>query len=127
MRIAIPHTDGQIAEAFESAGSFKLFNLENGQIISEVTLPAFGSGGESMAEFLKIARADVLICGGITAKSRQLVMGSGLAVYPGFGGSADDAARAFAQGGLKHDDGHDCAHCKQDCAQHNHGHAHSHD
>ena len=125
MRIAIPHTDGQIAAEFESAASFKLFNLENGEIVSEVTLPAFGSGSEAMAEFLKIARADVLICGGITAKSRQLVMGSGLAVYPGFGCGADDAAKAFALGGLKHEDGHDCANCKQDCAQHSHGHSHS--
>ena len=123
MRIAIPNTDGQIAEAFESAGSFRLFNLENGEIVSNVTLPAFGSGSESMAEFLKIARADVLICGGITAESRKRLALSGLAVYPGFGGSADDAARAFAAGGLKHDDGHDCAHCTKDCAQHSHDHS----
>jgi len=126
MRIAIPHTDGQIAAEFESAASFRLFNLENGQIVSDVTLPAFGAGSESMAEFLKIARADVLICGGITARSRQLVTAAGIAVYPGFGGAAEDAARAFALGGLKHDDGHDCAHCTQDCAHHSHDHAHTH-
>ena len=126
MRIAIPHKDGQIAEVFETAAAFKLFNLENGEIVSSVALPAFGTGGEAMAEFLKAARADVLVCGGITARTRQLVAASGLAVYPGFGGSADDAARAFASGGLKHDDGHDCANCKQDCAHHSHDHAHSH-
>ena len=103
MRIAIPHTDGQIAAEFESAASFKLFNLENGEIVSEVTLPAFGSGSEAIAEFLKIARADVLICGGITAKSRQLVMGSGLAVYPGFGGGAGRAGGNALRGGLSGD------------------------
>ena len=98
MRIAVPFDKaaGTIAEQFERTEAFRLYNLENGQIVSSLSLPAFGTGNEAMAEFLKTARADVVICGGITARGRQLLGSEGIAVYPGFGGSADDAAQAFA-------------------------------
>ena len=98
MRIAVPFDKaaGTIAEQFDRTEAFRLYNLENGQIVSSLSLPAFGTGNEAMAEFLKTARADVVICGGITARGRQLLGSEGIAVYPGFGGSADDAAQAFA-------------------------------
>ena len=125
MRIAIPFdkAGGSITEQFESTDTFKLYNLEDGKIVSELTVPAFGQGNEALSEFLKTARADVLICGGITAAGRRLLGAAGIAVYPGFGGGADDAARAFAVGGLRHEEGHDCAHCTQDCEHHSHQHA----
>ena len=99
MRIAIPFEkdSGRIAPQFEEAASFKLYNLLNDVIVSDLTLPSFGSGSDAMVEFLKTARADVLICGGITGQSRRTLAASGFVAYPGFGGSADDAARAFAR------------------------------
>ena len=126
MRIAVPFDKaaGTIAEQFDRTEAFRLYNLENGQIVSSLSLPAFGTGNEAMAEFLKTARADVVICGGITARGRQLLGSEGIAVYPGFGGSADDAAQAFAAGSLSHGEGHDCAHCTQDCSHHGHEHRH---
>ena len=87
MRIAVPFDKaaGTIAEQFDRTEAFRLYNLENGQIVSSLSLPAFGTGNEAMAEFLKTARADVVICGGITARGRQLLGAEGIAVYPGFG------------------------------------------
>ena len=120
MRIAIPYEKetGAISEQFEQAASFRLYNLEEGKSVSSLPIAAYGTGDESLTEFLKAARADVLICGGVTARARRLLGEAGIAVYPGFGGAADDAARAFAQGGLSHGEGHDCAHCTQDCSHH---------
>ena len=125
MRIAIPYekADGTIAPAFDEAVSFKLYNAEGDAIVSDLAIPAFGVGEQAMLDTLQAARCDVLICGGITKNARKLVAAAGIAVTPGFGGSADDAAKAFVTGALKHEEGHDCANCKQDCAPHGHTHS----
>ena len=122
MRIAVPYSkaSGEIAPAFAEAESFRLYNVEGDKIVSDLAIPAFGAGEQAMLETLRSARADVLICGGITKSARKLVAAAGIAAWPGFGGSADDAARAFVTGGLKHDEGHDCANCTRDCDHHHH-------
>ena len=119
MRIAIPFEkdSGRIAPQFEEAASFKLYNLLNDVIVSDLTLPSFGSGSDAMVEFLKTARADVLICGGITGQSRRALAASGFVAYPGFGGSADDAARAFAAGSLQASMSGECAGCSENCGE----------
>ena len=93
---------------------FKLYNLVNGEIVSDLSLPSFGTGSAAMLDFLKTARADVLICGGITGEARRAVVSAGLASYPGFGGKVDDLARAFATGSLQQSEG--------ECPHHSHSH-----
>ncbi len=115
MRIAIPFDNGNIAGQFEETGFFKLFNLEDGKIVSDVVIPSFGGDAGALAGYLRTVRADVLICGGIRAEARRLLAGAGVAVYPGMGGSADDAARAFASGSF-HPGG--CGHDHADCREH---------
>ena len=123
MRIAIPYSksSGEIAPAFAESESLKLYNVEGDKIVSDLTIPAFGSGEQAMLDTLQAARCDVLICGGITNVARKSIAAAGIAAYPGFGGSADDAAKAFVTGALKHDAGHDCANCTRDCDHHHHG------
>ena len=122
MRIAIPYNkaDGEIAPAFAETECFKLYNAEGDKIVSDLSIPAFGAGEQSMLDTLQAARADVLICGGITKNARKLVAAAGIAAWPGFGGRADDAAKAFVTGALKHGEGHDCANCSHDCDHHHH-------
>ena len=122
MRIAVPYNkaDGAIAEDFAEAEAVMLYMLEGDDIVSTLSVPAFGSGAEAVLDTLRTAKADVLICGGITRAARQAAAAAGIMTCPGFGGSADDAARAFASGGLKQDEGHDCANCSHDCDHHHH-------
>ena len=136
MRIAIPFDkeNGQVAPQFEETGSFKLYNLVNGEIVSDLMLPSFGTGVSAMLDFLKGAKADVLICGGISGDARRAVSSAGLASYPGFGGKADDLAAAFASGALQHSMSGECDGCTEGCGEggcphHVHGEAgcgHSH-
>ena len=128
MRIAIPFDkeSGQVAPQFEDAAGFKLYNLVNGEILSDLTLPSFGNGSAAMLDFLKTANADVLICGGITGESRRAVSAAGFASYPGFGGKADDLAAAFASGALQQSMSGECAGCTEGCGEggcphHSHG------
>ena len=82
MRIAIPYEKdtGAIAEQFDQATDFKLYNLTDGKLGSSVGIPAFELGDQAMTELLQSARADVLICGGVTARARQLLGAAGIAV-----------------------------------------------
>lgn len=128
MRIAIPFdkASGQVAMQFEDAAAFKLYNLENNAIISDLTLPSFGSGSAAMLDFLKAAKADILICGGITGDSRRALSTAGLVSYPGFGGAADTLAQAFATGSLQQSMSGECAGCTEGCGEggcphHSHG------
>ena len=128
MRIAIPFDkeSGQVAAQFEDAASFKLFDLVGESIVTDRTLPSFGRGAAAMMEFLKAARADVLVCGGITGESRRALAGEGLVSYPGFGGKADDLALAFASGSLQKSMSSECAGCSEGCGEgecphHSHG------
>ena len=119
MRIAIPFEkdSGQVAPQFEEAAGFKLYNLVNNEIVSELTLPSFGSGSAAMLDFLKAANADILICGGITGDARKALASVGLVSYPGFGGKADDLARAFASGSLQQSVSGECAGCTEGCGE----------
>ncbi len=119
MRIAIPFDkdSGQVAAQFEEAASFKLYTLVNDSIASDLTLPSFGKGAASMLEFLRTAKADVLICGGITGEARKALADAGLVSYPGFGGRADDLARAFASGSLQQSMSGECAGCTEGCGE----------
>ena len=127
MRIAIPYEkdSGQISERFDRAENVKLYMMENDKIVSELVIPAFGSGSAAMAELLRTARADVVICGGIGGEDRKALAQMGLVSYPGFGGSADDAARAFAAGSLQQAMSGECASCSEgcegSCPHHSHG------
>lgn len=127
MRIAIPieKDSGQISERFGAAQSVKLYNLEGEKIVSELVIPGFGEGDEVMVELMKAAKADVLICGGIAGGARQALGSAGIVSYPGFGGAADNAARAFAAGSLQQAMSGECASCDGDCEggcpHHSHG------
>lgn len=113
MRIAIPTENGKIFSPFTEAKSFTLYNLEGGRVVSSVSIPTFGGGSAGMKELLHSARADVVICGGITGEAQKALGEASIAVYPGLGGAADDAAAAFAAGALQRGHNHDCAACAE--------------
>ena len=131
MRIAIPmeKESGQVASQFDEATAFKLYNLVNNEIVSDLTLPSFGTGSAAMLEFMKAANADVLVCNGISGQSRRALAAVGLVSYPGFGGKADDLAKAFASGSLQQSISGECAGCSESCGDgtcphHAHGDGH---
>ena len=65
MRIAVTYENGEIFQHFGHTEQFKLYDVEDGKIVSEQIVPTNGSGHGALAGFLKAAQADALICGGI--------------------------------------------------------------
>ena len=127
MRIAVTYENGAIFQHFGHTEQFKLYDVENGKIVSEQTVDTNGSGHGALAGFLKAAQADALICGGIGMGAQEALAEAGIKLYAGVTGSADAAAKALAEGALEYDPNAKCDHHGHhgeghDCHHHSEGH-----
>ena len=136
MRIAVCYEDGQVFQHFGHTEQFKLYDAAAGMIVSEQIVGSGGGGHDALAGFLKAARVDALICGGVGIGARTALAEAGILLYAGVTGSADAAAKALAEGKLQynpnvkcehehHCEGYDCGHHHGDggCGGH-HGEGH---
>jgi len=100
MKIAATYENGNIFQHFGKTAQFKLYEIENGRIISSEIVDTNGSGHGALAGFLTGCRAEALICGGIGMGAQQALATAGIQLFAGVSGSADEAAQAFAEGRL---------------------------
>ena len=127
MKIAVTHENGQVFQHFGHTAEFKLYDVENSAVSGGRICPTLGSGHGALAGFLKDLGVEVLICGGIGAGARLALSEAGIRLYGGVTGSADEAAKAFAEGTLRFDPNVMCSHhgshkeghsCGGSCAKH---------
>ena len=114
MRIAVTYQNGEVFQHFGQTEQFKLYDVEDGKIVKEQVVDTDGIHHGALAGFLKAAKADVLICGGIGTVGREALAEVDIKLYPGVQGSADAAAKALADGTLQYDPAAQC--------DHHHGH-----
>ena len=117
MKLAVTYENGMVFAHFGHTAQFKLYEIEEGKIVSSVVVPTGGSGHGALAGFLAAQGVSALICGGIGGGARTALAQAGIALYPGVSGSADAAAQALAEGRLLYDPA-------AECADHAHGHGH---
>ena len=130
MKIAATYENGMIFQHFGRTEQFKLYRAENGIIKSAVVVDTEGVGHGALADFLRAWDVEALICGGIGLGALTALTEAGIAVYPGVDGSADEAAKALAEGRLaydpdalcdhhehEHGEGHECHH-RHGCGEH---------
>lgn len=110
MRIAVTYEDGNIFQHFGHTEQFKIYDVEDGKIVSSKVVDTNGSGHGALAGFLKAAEADALICGGIGMGAQMALAEAGIILYGGVTGSADEAAKALAEGNLNYDPDARCDH-----------------
>ena len=120
MRIAVTYENGEIFQHFGHTEQFKIYDVEDGNIISSEVMDAGGSGHGALAGFLSALKVDVLICGGIGGGAQMALSDAGVRLYGGVSGSADVAAEALVAGELDfnpnvrcdhhdhHGEGHSC-------------------
>lgn len=126
MRIAVTYENGEIFQHFGHTEQFKLYDVEAGKIVNEQVVNTNGSGHGALAGFLHTAKVDALICGGIGMGAQMALADAGIKLYAGVQGSADEAAKALAEGSLEYDPDARCDHhghhdgdCGHDhCADH---------
>ena len=116
MKIAATYEDGQIFQHFGRTAFFKVYEVEDGKVISSQVISANGSGHGALAGVLAENGIDVLICGGIGGGAQNALREAGIALCAGAQGDTDDAVAAYLAGSLV-DAGVTC--------DHHHGQAHT--
>ena len=121
MRIAAAYEpeSGTIFQHFGRTEFFKLYEVEDNQIVSSQVISSNGTGHGALAGLLAGQQVDVLICGGIGGGAQGALEEAGISLCSGAQGDADQAAAAYLNGELvstgvncnhHHGEGHSCGH-----------------
>ena len=110
MKVAVTYEDGMVFQHFGHTQQFKLYEIEDGNIVTTALIDASSSGHGALAALLKDYGVQTLICGGIGAGARTALAEQGIALYPGAAGSADDCVQAWLAGSLNYDPNATCSH-----------------
>ena len=127
MRIAVTYENGEIFQHFGHTEQFKLYDVEEGKIVSDQVVDSNGSGHGALAGVLSALHVDALICGGIGGGAQTALAAAGIKLYGGVTGSADAAAEALAAGKLVFNPNVHCDHHEHhgeghSCGEHGCGH-----
>ncbi len=115
MKIAVTYENGEVFQHFGHTAEFKMYDVENNEIVSSEVVSTNGSGHSAIAQFLADNSVDTLICGGIGGCAQKALAESNIKLYGGVSGNADEAVTSLLSGTLSFDPEAKCSH-------HEHGH-----
>ena len=137
MKIAVTYENGKVFQHFGHTEQFKIYDVEEGKVVSSQVVDTNGSGHGALAGFLGEHGVDALICGGIGGGARNALAQAGIQLFPGASGDADAQVEALLADRLSYDpdtvcahhhdhgEDHDCgSHHGHDCGAHGCGHQH---
>ena len=118
MKIAVTYDNGEIFQHFGRTEFFKVYEVENNQIVSSEVIGSNGTGHGALAGLLAEQGIDVLICGGIGGGAQEALGEAGVELCAGAQGDADEAVKAYLNGERvstgancdhhQHEEGHSC-------------------
>ena len=126
-RIAVTYENGEIFQHFGHTEQFKVYEVEDGNIIKSEIIGSDGNGHGALAGLLDDKGIDVLICGGIGGGAQAALQDHGIELCAGASGDADEAVKAYLRGELvntgancsHHGEGHSCGdHEGHSCGDH---------
>ena len=128
MKIAATYDNGKIFQHFGRTEYFKVYEIQDGKVVSSEVIGSNGVGHGALAGLLGDRSVDVLICGGIGGGAQAALAQAGVELCAGASGDADQAVEAYLKGELvssgancdhHHEDGHDCGdHENGGCGHH---------
>ena len=118
MKIAVTYAAGMIFQHFGHTQQFKIYEVENGTVVSSEVVDTNGSGHGALAGLLKALDVNVLVCGGIGGGAQMALAEAGIALYGGCMGYADTAVEDLLAGTL-------CYNPNVRCNHHDHGEDHN--
>ncbi len=120
MKIATTYENGNIFQHFGRTDYFKVYEVEDGAIVSSEVIGSDGIGHGALAGLLANHDIQVLICGGLGGGALNALTNAGIEVCAGASGNADEAVAAYLRGELvdtgancdhhHHGEGHECGH-----------------
>lgn len=128
MKIAVTYENGQVFQHFGHTEQFKIYDVQDGKVVSSQVVDTAGSGHSALAGFLTAQGVSTLICGGIGGGAKTALAQAGIQLFGGVSGSADKAVEDLLAGKLvfqpdilcsHHGAGH--SHEGHSCGEHNCG------
>ncbi len=130
MRIAVTYDNGEVFQHFGHTEKFKVYEVEDGKVVSSEVIGSNGSGHGALAGLLAGKDINVLICGGIGGGAMAALDENGIEVLAGASGNTDAAVEAYLKGELEstgvncdhHGEGHSCGDHEEGghCGHHGH-------
>ena len=114
MRIAVTYENGNVFQHFGHTEQFKVYEVEDGKVVSSKVIGNDGQGHHALAVLLADKGVDVLICGGIGGGAVDALTAAGVDLCAGQSGNTDEVVEAYLRGELE-STGANCDH---------HGHHH---
>lgn len=98
MKIAIPYKDTQVFSHFGKAEQFKIYEVNEDEILSTEVIAAGGTGHSALTQFLQELHINVVICGGIGVPAVLALREAGIQLMGGASGEADQQVLDFLNG-----------------------------
>ena len=117
MKIAVTYENGRIFQHFGHTEEFKIYETDNGEIISAEVISTDGQGHSALADFLFNNNISSVICGGIGGGAVNALAEAGIKVYAGVAGDADAAVIALLKNELDYVQDANCDH-HHECTDH---------
>jgi len=114
MKIAVAYKDGEVFAHFGKSEEFKVYEIENGEVINSNIVTAVGEGHDAVAASLETLGVNAVICGGLGDGAKEALDNAGIVVFSGAEGSADDAVSSFLKGELT-SEGSNCNCSEEGC------------
>ena len=100
MKVAVTYENGEVFQHFGRTPQFKIYEIDNGEVKAEQVIDTGETGHGALAGFLKDLNVNVMICGGIGGGAIAAMAESGIKVYAGASGKADDVIKSYIAGTL---------------------------
>jgi len=104
------NSKGRRLRFWAATGVFKIYDAENGLILSSEVVFTNGQGHGALVGFLVQHQVNVVLCGGIGAGAQAALAQAGIQLFGGISGSADAAAADYLAGRLVFDPNAHCNH-----------------
>ena len=115
MKIAVTYENGNVFQHFGKSEAFKVYTVENDNVVSSEVVSTGGQGHGALGGFLTGQGADAVICGGIGPGAQDVLRSAGISLYAGVSGSCDEAVEKLLAGTL-------VSQSVANCGHHGHGH-----
>ena len=125
VKVAVAYENGEIFQHFGHTQEFKVYDIQDGKVVSAEVIGAGGNGHGALAGLLAGHEIDVLICGGIGGGAQAALQENGIELCAGASGNADEAVEAYLRGELvnsgancdHHGEGHTCGNDEGGCGE----------
>ncbi|MCF0114497.1 MAG: FKBP-type peptidyl-prolyl cis-trans isomerase [Erysipelotrichaceae bacterium] len=115
MKIAVTYDNGNVFQHFGRTENFKVYTVENNEIVSSEMISSNGEGHGALANVLATNDINVVICGGLGDGALNALNNAGIEVCAGAEGNTDEVVQAYLDGTLVNT-GANCDHHEEEHA-----------